>query len=79
MRTKINSTHINGNYLLQQRLNDDFEKTIEFCETMTKFTNTNQDILHNLCFTVKCTFFNERKTNKIVDTGANLENQIQVI
>lgn len=42
--------------LVQELNEDDFDRRLEFCESMTQFINNNPQLLNNICFSDECSF-----------------------
>ena len=61
---KLHKFHPYKMQIHQQLYDDDFDRRIEFCETMTNFINENQNIVQNICFSDECTFFLNGNVNK---------------
>ncbi|KAL1491580.1 hypothetical protein ABEB36_012155 [Hypothenemus hampei] len=61
---KFHKFHPYKMQMLQQLFDDNFDRRIQFCETMTNLINDNRNILQNICFSDECTFFLNGRVNK---------------
>jgi len=62
--TKLNKFHPYKIKILQELYEDDFDRRIVFCETMTAKIQNEENFLKNICFSDECSFFLNGFVNK---------------